>query len=224
VPGICLGISEDGVLVIDEVSGNLEAQNRRAISNILFQLGDLAPNIKLGTAGSMAHGTKALYDTPNLSGIVLFNPIHYYSDKEKFFDYMFSNSPAINNRFLPLRLPDGKLDISQFSDSKHLSLDSENRQVFINFMKSAAYVQSNWKKEVEFDYVKKSLAKYDDISGRHKESFTEICNFIYLYAKDSEHPVEVYEKFEEELYAWYKAYDAMLNDYDVGDMPEVEDV
>lgn len=228
VPGICLGITNDGVVVLDEISGDLEAQARRAIGDILFQIGDLRNKLKLGSAGSFAHRTKPVYDITNLSCVVLFNPIEYYSEKNKYFDSMFTNSPAINDRYFPLRLSDGYLPIEQFNSSKFKKIDDNIKGIFTNFMKSAEWVKLNWKNEVDKQYIYDSVNKIS-ITGRHKDSFIELCSFIYLYVKHKKMILssldfdEEYNVLMNELVKWNKDYLKMMeNAKDTSDLSSYE--
>ncbi len=216
VGALCLGITSEGVLVVDETAGDIESSHKRAISNILYQYGDMDNELKSGSAGSPAHNIKARYDISKASCVVLYNYIENYGDKSKYFDYMFLNSPAINNRFLPLKLSEGTLSIDQFSEVKYSKLEEKDKELFNAYMRSAEYVRVNWKKEVDMDYIYSSMNNNNltNLTGRQRNSFIEICCFIYLYAtQQTEEGVDdVYGGLLKLLYSWYTGYGDMIKE------------
>lgn len=220
--GMSLGITDDGVLILDEISGDIPSEDKRSIAKFLYQLGDLRNKIKSGTAGSLSYNTKPMYDVTNLSCVILYNPIGYYNDKNKYFDFMFTNSPAINDRFLPLYLSDGELPIDQFSKSKHLKLTEDHERLFKDYMKSCEWVKQNWKTIVDMDYIYDRL-KTKDIKGRHRDSYVEILCFIYLYSKYSDNLDDTYYLISEELWEWYKNYEKMIKTTDLFESINVEE-
>jgi len=214
VAGIAKGITQDGVMVLDEM-GHLPKEIRDEVSSMLYQLGQFFTSLTLGSAGSVAHKTKPLYNVDSLSCVVLYNRIEDYKDKDDFFDFMFSNAAALNDRFLPLRLPDGKLDGSQFKDDQIKDLSEETKTMFINFIKSAEYYKQNWFKIVDDKHVSSSLEKYKDVKDRHMKSINCIASFIYLFSYDEQRETlntGIYDYYLDMLYQWYKDYNDVVED------------
>ena len=207
VPGICIHINPDGLIALDEM-GQLPSDIKREVQSILFQCGNFGNYVSLGSAGSMAHKTKPRYDVRNMSCINIYNRVEDYAKREHFFDYMFSNSQAINDRFLPLRPDDAYLDMNQFADSQTMKLTKETKDMFIGIMKSAEYYRQEWTHLVDHKRVNESLMRFEeDIKGRHKISFKTIANFIWLYADDD---YGVYQMYLERLHKWFTNYNDAL--------------
>ena len=215
LPGIVRGITEDGVMVLDEVS-DIKAEVKPELFNALSQLGEFSNVLTLGTAGSTAHHTKPVYNVRNLSCVILYNRLNDYKKKEDFFDYSFSNTEALNDRYFPLRPTDASLDNKQFDDGQYMVLTDEIRKTFLSYIKAAEYYNQHWSGLVDHDFVKESLAKYD-ITGRHMTSFRCIASFIYLFSldKDDNAKKEVYYYYLTMLYGWHMNYLRCLNpEYD----------
>lgn len=205
--GSAPGLTENGVIWFDEI-GDVPSADRRSLRKIFYQLGGWAEQIKSGTAGSFAHKTKSIYDTPYLSCGVLCNRIEDYDDKKDFFDYMFNNANAITCRFVPLRLPDGKLDITQFEDSHTVKITDEIKKMFLNMMKSAQYYYENWTEDVNKTKIDNFINTVE-VKGRQMKSFKVIVNFIDLFADDDS---GVFQVYAERLHEWYKNYKQALID------------
>lgn len=211
LPGLCIGITPDGVIVLDELS-NVETGYVKSISNVLFQLGSMFDTLKSGSAGSASHGTLPLYKIPHLSCICIYNMVEDYKDANKFFDNMFPNNTAINDRFLPLRLPESDLDQAQFID--HPVMDNELRNHYIDLAKTASYYQSLAESNTllpidERDIVHRHVDRYAQfITGRHMTSFRNIAYFIYLY---SEKDPTLFYSYLDMLHSWYKSYMDAVN-------------
>jgi len=205
VPGVCIHLNPEGLIALDEM-GQLPAETRHEIQNILFQLGNFGNVLTLGSAGSSSYGTKPVYDIANLSGICLYNRIEDYKDKEHFFDFQFSNAQAINDRFLPLRPNDSYLYMDQFEDSQTMELTEENKTMFLGIMKSAQYYYEKWQKLANKERIDDTVKKVK-VSGRHMISFKTILNFIDLY---SEGDKDTYELYSTLLYTWYMNYNNAL--------------
>lgn len=233
VPALSRGITDKGVLILDEM-GRLPTEAKDMIQTFLFQLGQLSNDFVTGTLGSTAYKTKDRYDTDNLSVINLYNNIEYYPKKEDFFDYAFANSYAINTRYFPLRLPGMKigmkpsrykkemgsmLDSMQFHGGSLLSLDTDVVSFYHNIMNTDEYYRQNWRKEVDNEFVVSRCEKIEEITGRHLDSFMNICYFIRMYSEsDTE-----FDKYFSMLLDWnreyYKALDAASQE-----QPEIPEV
>ena len=223
IPGICKGITRDGVIALDEM-GKLKSEVKQEIQSVLFQLGERDTVLKTGSAGSSAYRTKPTYKTENLSCICLFNRLQDYKEREDFFDFMFSNSQAINHRFLPLMPPTGYLDDSQFTQ-KNVSLTEDMEQDYRNIMKSFQYYYDLWnsgkifEKEINMMNVRLGVVKIagSKIKGRHLESFENIACFLYLYAEGN---MEEYLVLLSRLFMWYTNYLDMVKNPDFVEVSE----
>ena len=204
VAGVSKGISADGCIVLDEL-GKLKSEVKPVVAKFLYQLGGMNNEFKPGTAGSIGYGTKYIYNTSRLSLICLYNRLQDYDDRKDFFDFMFSNSNAINDRMLPLKLSDGRLDISQFNNAPEFT--DEVEQIYRNIMKTAEYYRVSWETLVKDVGIEKWLENYSYIRDRHKISFLTIAYFIYLYTGDDQ---EEFKKYMDLLGKWYKDYIYMV--------------
>lgn len=214
IPGICMGITSDGCLVLDEM-GKLQSEIRNEVSSVLFQYGDNSPDLKLGTAGSSAYHTKPIYDISHCSIICMYNRLHDYDSEDSFFDYMFSNSQAINNRLLPLRLPDGELDVQQFVNGDDMLTDT-TRRMYIAMMKGAEWYRLN--SDSEFVEAHMDLAREDNtIRGRQRKWMMVLAKWISIY---SEGETAVFDRLFKRLIQWHKDYLEMVN---IGKLPVTEE-
>ena len=217
VPGICRYINPDGLIAMDEM-GQLPADIRHEIQSMLFQLGSFSNYLTLGSAGSSAYKTKSKYDIQNLSCIVLYNRIEDYEKKEHFFDFMFSNNSAINDRFLPLRPSDTVLDMDQFTGGSTIELTEEHKKLFMAIMKTAEYYNQNWIKLIDNAKVDDMITQLK-VEGRHQISFRNILCFIQMYADKDE---EMFKQYAFRLKTWYETY---LNALDNNEMEaDVEEI
>jgi len=86
--------------------------------------------------------TKERYETRLQSITFLYNLVDNYNNPEKdYFEFIFSNNKAIDDRFLKLRL-DGNL-IEEFKKDFDVPAVAEaNKMVYINYAKSLLYLQN----------------------------------------------------------------------------------
>ena len=232
VLGLSYGISENGYIVLDEISG-LTAEQRRNIANFLFQVGERSQYFKTGKGNSAAHKLLATYDIPNLSCVILCNLIEDYTDTKTFFHYMFDNSQAINDRFFPLRLNGSDTPVSenqrrelncylnakQFKD-QDVILTGDIRNKYIGIVKSMEWYRVNWESLVDYDVVDDWI-KDDNIKGRHYLSYREVCSGIYIYCKlvsttDAKLKT-LFDWYRELLLRWNFNYYDSLDKYRVSD-------
>jgi len=152
-PALAPGVSTEGVLFIDELSGLKDANSIKGVETVINSLAEGGDRISFGTAGSKAYGTQNPPPTTYLSCVIVYNLFgtkedcsldvkdspfkpSYYKKKD-FFDWMWDNQASVVDRFLRLKMPDGKLDVSQFIDNPPLT--SEDKTLLKKLAKSAAY-------------------------------------------------------------------------------------
>lgn len=211
VPGMAQGFTEKGVLVLDEM-GKMTSDIRLQVECCILKLGEFSAYVTLGTAGSLAYNTKAKYNTPHLSLVCLFNRLGDYQDEREFFDFMWSNNKAMNNRLLPLKMDDGNLDTMQFIESS-IALTEEIKEKFYGIMRSCEYYQQGWINqslninEAAITHYLTEMKKKHKLAGRHLLSFRTILCFIYLYAESDENAFKLYADL---LSKWYGNYLAMV--------------
>lgn len=206
MPWFALGITEDGVLILDELS-DIPSPIKKEIQGGLYQLGDMSPTLTLGSAGSASYKTKAKYDVNKLSCVCLYNNRDCYEEEKDFFDKMWSNSQAIVSRFMPLRLPPGKVDEEQFKVNPP-ELTEEVKQLYYKIIKSVEWYKDAHIALIKQDYISKTCREHcPHIKGRHGKSLLVIAGFIYLYCEENE---PEYLKFLKMLNQWYEDYLAMM--------------
>lgn len=232
VMGLSYGLRRDGYIVLDEIGG-LDSEARRTISNYLFQQGERSTYYKTGKGASLAQGLAHKYDISGQSCIVVTNLYEDYlltdedqghidlKHKDKFFQYMFSNSQAINNRFLPLRITSPDLPLTrELRDQEQLYIDVEQfatgnpqltedvKRKYINIMKSLEWYTSNWDDLVDYQFVESEAGKNTKVKKRHYPSYKEILAGVYLLAKQTDWSLfEHYRNLLNKWVQWY--YDAL---------------
>jgi hypothetical protein len=232
-PAIAPGISTDGVLRIDELSGLTDKAARAAIDGVLGGLADWSEDVSFGTAGSKAYHTMNPPPTTWLSAVITYNKFGTkeevmaqkasYSKRNDFFDWMFPNSTKINDRFVRFLLPEGRVNIAQFNEVEELS--DELRVKLRNMAKSMMYYtavrRSNFINPVTIgDKTYPAELSRDDLAmidkyvytvlsedSRHSKTMREILIFTFLLAeKDYVKFVHYANKYVE----YMKAYERMV--------------
>jgi len=203
-PGIFIYVTNDGLVAYDEM-GKIKSEIKQEIGSTLFQFGDMSNILSLGTAGSAAHNTKARIPIENCSCICLYNRLQDYQEEKDFFDFMFSNKSAINNRFLPLKPTGGAIDINQFL--KKGTLTPEIEKLYIGIMKTFEYYNQNWKRMVDYDLVDGQLKQYTSVTGRQRISLRNIMCFIQLWSDGN---AEEFKCMCDRLMSWNKNYMDMV--------------
>jgi hypothetical protein len=233
VMGLSYGLRKDGYMVLDEIGG-LDAEARRTISNYLFQQGERSTYYKTGKGASMAMGLSHKYDICNQSCIVVTNLYEDYmltdeeegyldtKNKDKFFHYMFNNSQAINNRFLPIRITNPNLPLSRTErDKEKLYIDVEQfstgtpklteevKQQYIEIMKSMEYYTVEWDNLVDYEFVDREAMLNSKVKKRHYPSYKEMLAGIKLFVDTMGYSdlFDYYRNILDQWVQWY--YDAL---------------
>lgn len=219
------GVSTEGVLRIDELSGLKTAEGKSGVETVLGSLADYGDVISFGTAGSRQYGTMNPPPTSNLSCLIFYNlfgtkeqcemsskdwaykPSYYKSSD--YFDWMFENSEMLNDRMLRMKLFDGKIDVSQFSGDD--VLEDEHIQTFINMAKTVEYFREQRRKGYvdeltaeDMDTITNTTYRLMDRESRHAKVFRELLIFTYLMADKDVITFEYYADL----------YRKMIDDYD----------
>ncbi len=169
VPGVLAQITGDGNMVFDEVH-DAPSEVKSCMENFALQV---AGNSPIYVNGAMkSKNTKPKYDVSQQSITFLYNIFTHYSDPEKqFWDSIWSNTKAMQSRFLRIKL-DGKL--TEVFDKKFdiPKVAEENRMFYINIAKHLLYL-----KELKINNNHKLQFKRDKVlalKGRHKIIYDEI--------------------------------------------------
>lgn len=192
---------------INEVSG-IKADDRDAIEHFLLSAGDFGNEY---TKRSRAKESgKESFNISNLSILITYNTLEDYKNEDRYFDNMFANKVAINNRFLPF-LFSGTI-VEKFNDVYNLQEEIEhNKEFFIKFIRTINYYKQHLTQEQKGWVSKHNFEQYK-LKERWLRSFTAIAKFIELYA-DNE------TEFNELVYNFYKSHLAYLNMFQQQNLP-----
>ena len=179
-PGFHNSITADGIIAPNEMSGIKKEVKNIVERAILNGLGDMKSQYNPGSLGSVAHGTKPIYDIHMLSVLMLFNNLDHYDNPNSFFDFMWTNNTAMNKRPLPIKL-DGEVDNIQFKYDDPKEESSKNYNKYIDMVKSMAYHKDNWLEGVDIQLVNTLCNKFKCSVGRWNDSFREIVKGICKY-------------------------------------------
>lgn len=198
VPGLLKEITGVGNMVFDEVH-ECRGETKEIMEDISLQLGGGKPTYINGALPSSK--TKAVYHCPNQSITYLYNnKDHYTTPDKEYFDYMFKNNKAIDNRFLKLKLF-GKL-LEKFDKEFNLpKLAEANRSLYIDFAKELAYLQELVQKS---GYNRKYGPSKPILSleGRRRNIFDDITLIMDMYSEDQKEYDELYNSLEKSVVSY----------------------
>jgi len=181
VPGVLNQITSTGNMVFDDVK-NTKKEVRDIMEHFSLHLGDGSPDYINGALKS--NQTKGSYDTIFQSITYLYNELGCYSNPEKeYFDVMFQNNKAIDDRFLKMKFP-GILT-EEFDKSFDVkALAEEHKMDYIQIMKELEYLREfKVKNEYSLRWVQKSDIK---LTQRQEHNYQEIMWAIDNYANTQE--------------------------------------
>lgn len=183
-PALAPGVSTNGVLFIDELSGLKTKEKKAGVETVINSLASGSDRISYGTAGSKAYRTQNPPPTTHLSCVVVYNlfgsrddcmldikdspykPSYY--KKQDYFDWMWSNQASVVDRFLRVKLPDGKIDVSQYLNAHDLT--DEEKTTLKKMAKTVAY----YKECARHGYIK-------SVEGYPPELSVDDVNFLSGY-------------------------------------------
>lgn len=186
IPGVLNQITGDGNMVMDEIQ-ECTKDVKRIIEEFALVLGDGSPDYINGALKSA--NTKQRYDCHNQSVTFLYNLIDHYKNPEKdFFEVIFSNNKAINDRFLKFRF-DGKLDERWQKDFNVPEIAEKNKLLYIDHAKTVAFL-TNLKHENGYQRRFNRIVP-DGLSNRHKMTHDNITWLIDLYCYGEDEYVDI---------------------------------
>ena len=188
------------IILINEVSG-INSQSKQDVEQFILACGDF--NNEYNKRSRASAGSSEKYDINNLSLVIAYNDLSNYTNTEKYFDFMWTNAGAINNRILPFLLQ-GK---TTQDFSKVFNIDDavkDNWNFYVNFIRALLYFQNNKQQNYKWD----NNIKVDfGGSGRWKSNFTTIMKWLSLYCESQEE----YDKMVKELYQCHLNYTKSLH-------------
>ena len=237
-PALAPGVSTDGVLAIDELSGLKTKEGKVGVETVINSLASGSNTISFGTAGSRAYRTQNPPPVNNLSCVIVYNlfgtqeacqkdlnKFPYkpsYFRRNDYFDWMWVNGASVVDRFLRMKMPDGKLDTAQFLNNGKLT-DEETTQLKM-MAKSVAYYREVAKKgfvvgvanqppELDKDdvsYILKYIKEEMGISNtsRYLSSLLEILKFAMVASKKDK---TRFAWYADNYKKWMEDYDDMIN-------------
>jgi hypothetical protein len=209
-PALARGVSTNGVLFIDELSGLKTKEQKQGVETVINSLASGSNSISYGTAGSKAYRTQNPPPVNNLSCVIVYNLFGSKEDcqldikdspfkpsyfrRVDFFDWMWPNQASLVDRFLRMRMPNGKLDVAQFLNGGTLS--DEDIITLKKMAKTLAYyrevAQKGFTQSVEgyepeltqddidyiLAYIKNDMGISDD--SRYLSSLLELLKFAMV--------------------------------------------
>lgn len=177
VPGILAQITSDGNMIFDEVH-ETAAEVKACMENFSLQVAGNSP-IYINGAMKSAN-TKPKYDVAQQSITFLYNIYSNYSNPEKqFWDNIWSNSKAMDSRFLKLKF-EGKLLEEFDKDFDIPKIADENKMFYVNIAKHLLYLKQL---KISNSNQSKWLRDNVNLTGRHKIIYDEILWILDLYSE-----------------------------------------
>ena len=198
VPGVLHQITGEGNMVFDDV---LEAKKdvREIMEEMCLQIGGWRAVYINGALKTSQ--TKREYNVWNQSITFLYNRVEDYANsEERYFDVMFENNAAIDNRFLKLKLQ-GELT-EDFKVDFDIEQEAEDRKMYyIKMAKHLLWLQQQKRQNlIQKKYHPKH--KLLQLKGRRKDVFNELDTIMNLFAKS-----------QEQYDTWYTAIEQAVIDY-----------
>ena len=179
VPGVLAQITGDGNMVFDEVH-DAPSEVKACMENFSLQV---AGSSSIYINGAMrSKNTKAKYDVAQQSITYLYNVFTHYSDPTKqFWDNIWSNTKAMQSRFLRLKF-DGRLEEKFDKDFDVIAEAENNRMLYVKIAKHLLYLKQI---KLNNSYKRKYQVQSNiHLKGRHKICYDEITWGLDLYSKD----------------------------------------
>lgn len=197
------------VLFLNEVSG-IGSQSKADIEQFLLLTSDFSNRYtKRSRAGV---GSSEGYNITNLSVLIAYNDITQYRNNDKYFDFLWTNAGAINNRILPF-LFSGKQLENYHRDFDITDAVNDNWEFYLSWLRTLMHFA------IHRDDEDKSFTKEYNFekNGRWKMNFQNIQKWIGKYVKDKPE----FEALCDKYYARHKDYLKMLGFDKLETMPDV---
>ena len=187
IPGVLHHITESGNMVFDEISKKQEVKDIMEEFSLMIGGGK---NQYINGA-KKASGMKQTYDCSNQSITYLANEFQHYSNPEKeFFDYCFTNNPAMDSRFLKLKFT-GKMTERFDKEFNIKQVAEDNKMLYINITKTLLWLSDVYKENKYDRRYKTNSPVAISLNGRRLQNYESITLLIDMYCVDQ---VE-YDKF-----------------------------
>lgn len=181
VPGVLNHINGNGNMVFDETH-----RCKKEVRDIIEEFGlQIGGGKTVYINGAMkSGGTKSKYDCLLQSITFLYNNVGNYSSVEKdYFEFIFSNNKAIDDRFLKLKFK-GVLTEEFSKDFDIVGVAEANKMVYINTAKTLLFLQQE-KLTNRYERRFKADSKLS-LKGRRKLVYKELTWLIDRYCENSE--------------------------------------
>ena len=186
------------VIFINEVSG-INSASKTDVEQFLLACGDF--NNEYNKRSRASAGSSEKYDISEMSLVIAYNDLKQYTNDKKFFDFMWTNTGAINNRILPL-LFDGKIDEDYTTPFNAEETVKDNYDDYVKFLRALLYYKNNKQTKIQW---KDSVQNFGD-NGRWERNFTTLKKWISLYAESQEE----FNSLIDDLYVAHKKYLKMV--------------
>lgn len=205
VPGVLNQINEIGNMVFDETH-RCKKEVRDIIEEFALQIGSGKSLYINGALKST--NTKPTYDCVLQSITFLYNNTDNYNNPEKdYFEFIFSNNKAIDDRFLKIKV-DGILTENFTKDFDMPKVARENRMYYIQVAKELLYLQ---KQKLENKYQRKYVThSTSNLKGRKLMIFNDITWMMDMYASSQDEYDEMVKLFDNCIFD-YKEMVGFLN-------------
>jgi len=182
VPGVLNQITNTGNMVFDDVKG-AKKEVKVIMEQFSLLLGD--NSVEYINGAMKSNQTKDRYDTVYQSITYLYNEVQCYANPEKdYFDVMFQNNPAIDDRFLKFKFKGTLLE--EFDKSFDIKkVAEENKMEYIGVVKELEYLREHRTKN-EYALRWKPLADPYDLKTREIQLYKEILWGVDLYSESQE--------------------------------------
>jgi hypothetical protein len=192
IPGVLSKITGDGNMVFDEIQ-ECKKDVKDIIEDVALQVAGNQPEYINGALKSK--NTKSRYDCSLQSITFLYNDVSCYKNPQKsYFEYIFTNNKAMDDRFLKLRM-NGILT-EKFDRRFNVVKTAEDCRVkYIDFVKSLEYYKDI---KLRNDYTVKfrPTTYLLDLKGRKRTIFNEIVWVIDQYCTSQEEFDSLYKALE----------------------------
>lgn len=215
VPGVLNQINEIGNMVFDETH-RCKKEVRDIIEEFALQIGG---GKSLYINGALkSKNTKSQYNCVLQSITFLYNNTDNYNNPEKdYFEYIFSNNKAMDDRFLKVKV-EGILTEKFTKDFDMPKIAEENRMYYIKVAKELLYLQQlKHENKYKRRYTTHSIA---NLKGRKAMIFNDVSWMMDMYAHSQDEYNEMVKLFDGCIFD-YKEMISFLDSEDVEVKEEV---
>ncbi|WP_298753802.1 hypothetical protein [uncultured Arcobacter sp.] len=166
------------LIFLNEVSG-IGSTSKDDVEQFLLATADF--NNKYVKRSRASKGSKEDYNISKLSVVIAYNDIEQYKNQDKYFDVLWTNAGAVNNRILPF-LFNGKLKTDYNAVVDINEIVSENWDFYLRFLRTLLHYQENPNDDTKNYKLQSEL----DMSGngRWEKNINTIKKWVSKYARD----------------------------------------